>query len=219
MKQKVRVYVSDGQVNYIDGLPKVWDVVVTDTFKDADLVLFTGGEDVCPLLYRHPQHYTTRFSQFRDDTDLQMFYKAKSMALPMLGVCRGFQFLSVMCGSTLIQDSNQFSLHEVMCDDGVVRNTNSAHHQIVTLDSLDKSNAARVMARASGNYVVKEYNEDIHSFVTRGGAGDIEMASWVHDGNDFFGIQGHPEWGSMPKDFLEYFHEQLDLWLFESGLI
>lgn len=70
-----------------------------------DGFLFTGGQDVTPALYgeealpvcgeRCPQ---------RDAMERLLFRAAAERDKPILGICRGLQFINVMLGGTLYQD-------------------------------------------------------------------------------------------------------------------
>ena len=45
----MKVFVVGGAINYANFLE---DAVLVDELKDADVVLFTGGEDVDPSMYK-----------------------------------------------------------------------------------------------------------------------------------------------------------------------
>lgn len=79
------------------------DHVLVDNIEDADIVLFTGGEDVTPSLYGCQMHPRTYSNIQRDEEEKAVFEKVRSDQL-CLGICRGSQFLCVMNGGRLIQD-------------------------------------------------------------------------------------------------------------------
>ena len=64
------------------------DLELVDDMKDAQVVLFTGGEDINPELYGCKKHQSTWFNKKRDDFEVESFKKVASDQL-CVGVCRG----------------------------------------------------------------------------------------------------------------------------------
>ena len=79
------------------------DLELVDDMKDAQVVLFTGGEDINPELYGCKKHPSTWFNTKRDQFEVESFKKVASDQL-CVGVCRGFQLFSAMYGGKLAQD-------------------------------------------------------------------------------------------------------------------
>lgn len=106
---------------------------LVDNLEDADIVMFTGGEDVTPSLYNAHQHPTTYSNIQRDLEEKAIFEKVKPTQL-CIGICRGSQFLCVMNGGKLIQNvSNHanFGTHPIRnmyCSDEW--EITSTHHQM-----------------------------------------------------------------------------------------
>lgn len=113
--------------------------------QDFDLVCFTGGSDVGPELYEHRNLYSSD-SPARDAVEIEVFNMARSMGIPMTGICRGSQFLNVMMGGTMVQHiSEGHSGHVHQCDailggpdpktsGGLVKlEVTSSHHQMSVL--------------------------------------------------------------------------------------
>lgn len=86
-----------------------WDI--TRDFNNADLLCFTGGEDVNPALYGEPCHPYTGFNKQRDAVEKQIFHHAIHEGIPCVGICRGGQFLNVMHGGKLWQHVHGHGLH------------------------------------------------------------------------------------------------------------
>lgn len=76
--------------------------VPAKAIQEADVVVFTGGEDVSPILYGEGSHSRTQFKKERDINDL-VAYHFSGKAQLRLGICRGAQFLNVMSGGKLWQ--------------------------------------------------------------------------------------------------------------------
>ena len=70
----------------------------------VDGILLTGGQDVNPKLYRQELHPTVTPCNIRDEIEIILFKYAYNHKMPILGICRGEQFINVMLGGTLIQD-------------------------------------------------------------------------------------------------------------------
>ncbi len=71
-------------------------------------VVFTGGEDVHPKHYGHPEFVEhcvpVDFDERRDDFELELMQRVQAKRLPLLGVCRGLQLVNAYLGGTLIPD-------------------------------------------------------------------------------------------------------------------
>lgn len=74
---------------------------VTDSIDEADLIQFTGGEDVSPMLYGDVKHSSTYCSPVRDQIESDIFFS--HLYTPKAGICRGGQFLNVMSGGGMFQ--------------------------------------------------------------------------------------------------------------------
>ena len=71
----------------------------------CDGVLLTGGHDVSPALYGEaPMKELVSSCQKRDDMEAVVLQKALAADLPVLGICRGIQFINAALGGTLYQD-------------------------------------------------------------------------------------------------------------------
>lgn len=126
----MNVYVPyGGSSSYLKLMESLGFSSVTD-LKKADLVLFTGGEDVSPHLYGERIHRSTRSNPRRDDIEVKVYKAALQKKLPMVGICRGGQFLNVMNGGKLYQDiEDHVHPHIVEHMSGEKFYVTSTHHQ------------------------------------------------------------------------------------------
>src|SRR5436305_2844718 len=70
-----------------------------------DGLLLPGGDDVNPVRYGHEiQPMLSNFDDLRDELELSLTRRALRDNLPLLGICRGIQLLTVAAGGTLYQD-------------------------------------------------------------------------------------------------------------------
>ncbi len=101
---------------YLDGIRQAGGLPVIFPFteEEADLeqlagmcdgFLFTGGHDVSPALYHEkPLEGLVVSCQKRDVMEGIVLGKAIEKDKPVLGICRGIQFINVYLGGTLYQD-------------------------------------------------------------------------------------------------------------------
>jgi gamma-glutamyl-gamma-aminobutyrate hydrolase PuuD len=110
---------------------------ITHTLRDADLLQFTGGPDISPLLYGHTRHPRTSSDALRDKVDMQFFNLAVKHHVPMAGICRGGQFLNAVNGGTMYQDVDGHEIHGTHfvrdCYFHDSYQATSTHHQVMSL--------------------------------------------------------------------------------------
>lgn len=102
--------------------------------EDADIVCFTGGEDVDPEFYGEEPIPETYFNTRRDKLEAGIFGECLGLKKPMIGICRGSQFLNVMNDGKLWQDVNNHAIrgtHEItdMRSGEIKSGMTSTHHQ------------------------------------------------------------------------------------------
>ena len=128
---------------------------LTDIDK-CDGIVLSGGEDVHPKYYGHPEWMTRKeelkldVNEERDEFEMKVIDQAYKKKIPILGICRGLQIANVYFKGTLIPDIRAESLkqhskesdadkthtlkvEEDSCLNGIILNhsgnVNSAHHQ------------------------------------------------------------------------------------------
>ena len=101
---------------YLEGLEEAGAIPIilplaadgADIAQLADLCdgfLFTGGQDVAPQLYGEAMKPTCgELCPARDTLERELLNRALEQDKPILGICRGLQFLNVALGGTLYQD-------------------------------------------------------------------------------------------------------------------
>lgn len=130
----------------------------------VDMLIFCGGEDVEPARYGETNHVKLGTVNLRRDAwEFAVADEAIRRRMPLLGICRGCQFLNVRFGGTLWQDvpsekpgamvhgikgehtisvESGTRLHAMLKADSV--SVNSRHHQAVK----DLASGFKVVARA-----------------------------------------------------------------------
>lgn len=84
----MKIYVVGGADNYVNFIE---NVQLTNKLEDAQLVVFTGGEDVTPSLYGCKKHKTTYSNLKRDQDEQAIFNKIDPKKQVCLGICRGLR--------------------------------------------------------------------------------------------------------------------------------
>ena len=103
------VYLSEyaTAVAHAGGIPAhiALDCEAGEIVEHLDAIVFSGGEDVDPRLYKEsPGPFTLKIDPHRDQFELALFSAALDLGIPILGICRGQQLINVALGGTLIQD-------------------------------------------------------------------------------------------------------------------
>lgn len=163
-----------------------------DKPEEASLVVFGGGSDVDPVLYGERPHKTTHCSPLRDSRDMELYAQCLEEGIPMMGVCRGAQFLWVMNGGKLYQDvNNHYGDHSMwdLHNKRLVGLVSSVHHQMCAgrMENAEVIACSRESTRRDMNDA--EYED--------GKKADIE-SFFIRD-TCAFGVQGHPEYSRYPE--------------------
>lgn len=193
-EKKLKVYVVGGDVNYANWLP---DCKIVDTLKEAELVLFTGGEDVSPNHYGEPKHPNTYNNPARDTAEKRIFTLAKNAGKKILGICRGSQFVCVMSGGKLVQhQQNKKAVHPIQTTNYGDVNISSTHHQAQFPFNLKK-----------WDYKIIGWTTGISDFHQDGEGEELnppyECEIVYYPKTKALGIQGHPEFLGYQREYPE----------------
>jgi gamma-glutamyl-gamma-aminobutyrate hydrolase PuuD len=87
MNNKISVYIVGGDESYT-GL-FLDEIKIVSKIEDANIVLFTGGEDVSPGYYGEDIGKYTSNNENRDKKEFDIFKIVRKYNKLILGVCRG----------------------------------------------------------------------------------------------------------------------------------
>lgn len=178
-------------------------------------VVFTGGEDVDPQSYGHIRSKYSKYRTLRDEVETLVFDFCIKNKIPMVGICRGSQFLWVKMGGTLIQhmpkhksiSHNVLNLAEYY--DFGEYTVNSYHHQSADPESTPEDVVITSIASPPSGppYVINARTKDIKL---------PEVESWygTRDGIPIMGVQWHPEVIDCPKPGKSFFRALVDFSVF-----
>jgi putative glutamine amidotransferase len=169
----------------------------TSAFAAMDALLLSGGADVDPGRYGRPVQGATAVQPGRDALEAEAWAASQARALPVLGICRGFQAINVFSGGTLLQHVDGHAgaswghgpakTHPLRVAPGTrlarilfptnarggVLEVNTYHHQGVRAGDLAPSLVANAWASSP--------------------AGDLVEGLEAADGRFVIGVQAHPE--------------------------
>mgnify|MGYP000393799604 CR=1 FL=1 len=182
------------------------------TPEKVALVVFTGGSDVDPSLYNENHGKYTSSQPKRDEYEKKIFNLALAANIPMVGICRGSQFLCVMSGGKLVQDvRNHSGWHKIKTHDERVITCNSTHHQM-QLPPKSAKILAYAFPKLSPNHYLNGDNKKI----------DVQFETEVayYPNINAVGIQYHPEWLSErnpnERDCVLYAKQVVQEYLFDK---
>jgi len=69
-----------------------------------DGLVLSGGTHVHPSRYGQAPQVTAHYDPRRDETDFRLLSRAEKLNIPVLGICRGAQFINVFRGGSLCQN-------------------------------------------------------------------------------------------------------------------
>lgn len=208
----MKVRIVNGSASYRSMFTELGFIVV-DKKEEADLFCFTGGEDVTPSMYNSEKHPTTYSNKARDLEEIDYFTFALKHRIPMVGICRGGQFLNVMCGGSMYQnvESHTQGHHITDCETGEVVYASSTHHQM-----MKPSSAGHLVAFSNQNGLREWFEEGVWQ-VDRSEQ-DIEVVLYKKENCLCF--QPHPEFGGAEYIGLrKYFASLLDRFLVNMPVI
>lgn len=104
---------------------------ILETPKEIRFVVFTGGSDVSPSFYNEDVYCRTYSDKKRDLFEKDIFDQIFKLKIPMVGICRGAQFLCVMAGGKLVQHvEGHHGNHLIETSEKRILTVNSLHHQM-----------------------------------------------------------------------------------------
>lgn len=181
-----------------------------ENMKDADVILFTGGEDVSPELYGEEDPEDLCFcNSKRDQEEADIFDNVRTDQV-CLGICRGSQFLCVMNGGKLVQDCENHAIgytHSITNGEYEYDIT-STHHQMQYPYNLDPKHYTllyKSTGRRSSYYCGPVDEDEILKH------GEPEIVYYhVPELPKCLAIQGHPEMMFKDAPVINMLNELLD---------
>lgn len=189
--------------------------IKTDGFAGVDAIILWGGTDVHPSYYDEPPYRSNgapTIPSARDEFEWKAMLYAKKHNLPIIGVCRGAQFLCVFAGGKLVQDcSGHGQSHSMDTIKGKKIWTTSSHHQMMIPEGTDHTLIAWSDPHKStyyldgwGKFIDIRYRKPEPEIVYFHGVRGLA-------------IQGHPEWDTAEQEYMDFCNELVVSYLFTGG--
>jgi putative glutamine amidotransferase len=158
-----------------------------DSAEVSGLIL-TGGGDVDPELYSGCMDPELAVSKQRDAVEAKLLNMAIDRKLPVLGICRGMQFINVFFGGKLLQNISGL--------EGADRHPCPGVHNVRIIDSSLRAHVQDADACSTNSYhrqavVPANLAPDLSAFAEACGPELIE--GLYHRGLPIAGVQWHPE--------------------------
>lgn len=175
-------------------------MLASDTVKNLDAVVFTGGADICPYLYGQELHPMTKPDYRRDMFEVAI-HRRIPLSVPKIGICRGGQLLNVLSGGSMWQHvTDHCEEHDALdCVTNKTVRVTSLHHQEMrpTSDAIIMARASQAKSKFCPHISKTKMDKDE----------DIEACYYPHTRSYCF--QGHPEYGGGDSG-REMFWQHLD---------
>ena len=192
----------------------LFDFEIVQEISQADIIMFTGGEDISPSLYNDTIHPTTHFTPRRDEMEVAAFKAAPKRAL-LIGGCRGAQLLTALSGGRLIQHCINHSGrggHNITTTEGDRFEITSCHHQMMYPYEMP-----------SEDYELVAYSSENLSPYYYTGAGLLAVPETFKEPEIIYYpktrslcIQGHPERMPIDKPVIPYINDLIKKYLYEN---
>lgn len=164
-----------------------------------DLLVFWGGADIYPGIYnQRPAHTPTMMLSRRDHIEMELFKAAILEDIPILGICRGSQFVCAMSGGELYQDIGSVHCHDhwINTKEGSLLKVTSTHHQMMSPQKVPHEVLGWCSPKAATYYKETQVVEPEI---------DYEIVYFPH--TNALACQGHPEYMDAEEDFPKYIHK------------
>lgn len=184
--------------NYIDAVTLAGGIpVLINDVKHLDLVdgvLIPGGCDIDPKYYGEPITFAVGINKTRDKLEMAVAKKALEYDVPILGICRGHQVLTVADGGSLYQD---------IYKDRARTSTSSIKHKVGSHYAYFNKSSILIETIKGKRITVNSYHHQALKKLPKGWIVSIRSADGLVEGIEkpghrwAVGVQYHPEMLAM----------------------
>lgn len=184
-------------------IPIQSDLLMADQYvSQLDGLIFTGGQDVSPLLFgQDPLPELQDLFLKRDQWEMALFQAAQKRQLPILAVCRGLQLINWILGGTVYQD---YKYYPIPNGKKAVQHVQEHSHMTDPHHQVTLKPDAMIGQLLGGNetLAVNSYHHQVIAEL----APTLTATAWASDGvieaveskegatsSPILGVQWHPE--------------------------
>lgn len=199
-------------INYGDAITGLGEITgnIASFFKNPKnfkLVLFTGGADVSPVLYKETSPKGMCGANLnRDRMEIKIFKHAVCNNIKIAGICRGVQLINVMAKGRMFHhvSNHAGSAHTIQIANGEILEVNSLHHQICIL-GLNTILVGWAKPSVSGIY----YGDKDERVNFNGKEAEVIIAPSLNA----CGVQYHPEMMNKESYGYKFFYKFIENFL------
>lgn len=187
----MNVFVVGGATNYANFIE---EAQLVDSLEKADVILFTGGEDVDPSLYGCKKHPHTHSNIKRDLEEKAIFEKVDPNKQICVGCCRGSQLLCCLNGGLLVQHCIHHAINYThgITNGSMMYQITSTHHQMQYPYNLNDEDYSLLYTSDGVRSRYHEGNKIDENLIYR--FGEPEIVLYHKEGlPKCLAVQGHPE--------------------------
>lgn len=175
--------------------------IKAEGFEGVDCVALWGGTDIHPSYYKQKHHPWSGAGKEPSERDLfewkTMLY-CKAKGIPLLGICRGAQFICAAAGGKLIQHMSGHGYdHHIDTIKNKRIKTTSVHHQMMYPFDVP--------------HVMVGWCDPVRCTTYEGEEGKLVKEMMNHQEPEIvyfpsvhgLAIQGHPEYPTATKEFVD----------------
>lgn len=168
---------------------------IDDYLSTVDGIYFTGGGDVNPILLNEDPHKNIGYiCPERDMFEVELFKKAFSKKIPILGVCRGAQIINIAAGGTIFQDLNTQVDNHICHKQLSPTPLSSYFHQVLLKQDTILYDIYKSNSIYTNSYHHQSIKNPAPDFIVSASTSDGIVEAIEYIGDIFIlGVQWHPE--------------------------
>ena len=202
-----KVFVERNQLALVEVFTR-YGFQSTEKLSNADLIVLMGGADIGSNWYNQASH--PRTSPPNEEWDIhtaQLIENAWANKKPIIGICRGAQFLNAVSGGSMYQHvdgHNNGPVHPVIdLETGQIHLINSIHHQaMIPHESATIVAVTREIVATNRSFM---RGENVVTVLNTGDEPEIEALWYPHTKSLCY--QAHPEYDSPNGSTRKYFYK------------
>ena len=175
-----------------------------DFILEINGLLLPGGGDIHPANFNQEWHPKIKYvDEDRDDLELTLFEQAYNKDIPIFGICRGIQIMSVAMGGDLYQDIDSVYPSQALTHPAENKKDSKHNIEIVPGSKLGSIIGEKVVEVNSAHH--QAVNEIGDGFVVTARSSDGIIEAIENPSKDFvLGVQYHPERMIGSPEFKEH---------------